>query len=662
MKAHIKFIFFLFALCLVTSTFTAPVFAAPAYNDVSESHPAYESIIKIALKGILVSDASGNYRPDDFIDKFETAKILAGLAGYRQIDPTAAEKDYYDRAYEKNRGLISQYGKNFKKWKSSTDREIAFLIEKEILTPEDLNQFVVIRNGEEVLRALSKEEAAVFMVRLTDKKTQALSTAGLYTFPALTDDLRVTAAYKPYVYFMLRTEMMKLDEQNYFTPKQAVTRADMAVLLDRVLSAAEDLDPDNRAEAPRIDADGTEPVFPSSVIETVTGTFDRLFENDAGAVQIIRPDGEKQLYKLSPAVAVYIDGFIKTASDLKQGMQLTAVLNNLFMIEIKAGENLQPVGAADAGAPDDFSGSVRLSVVEGVVVSVSTDAVIKTINLEVKMIGADSQVITDTKSYAVQENCAVERAGEECGLKDIKIGDICKAEVSGVNVYSISLEAKLRDINGKLIQKKETESGFSLTISGDNGSVYELKADGETVVTRADKSVSAGALRIGDEIAASAEYDRLLSVSATGKLSSVSGIIEEIRINRSGAVITLQTGETAAEYRVLTDSADIYALHAGAAVKLFLDSSEAYAITVESDEYSKNFLNGVITEKRGFNITVSDDKGQTRSILIDSETVITDSLTGEWVTPVALGEGDYIYAFINGATVRNVTIVIRKEN
>ena len=649
-------IFFILALLPVTAL---SAYAAPQYNDVPPSHPAYSSIVTIAQKGILVSDASGNYRPDDLIDKFETSKILAKLSGYKMIDFTDAERDFYERSYEKNKGFISQYGKSFKKWNTSADREIAFLIEKEILTPEDLNQFVVIRTGEERIRALSREEAMVFMVKLMGKKTQALSSVNLFEFG---DDLRIAAAYKPYVYYMKNAGLIQPDSENNFYPKQALTRADMAVLLDRVIAAMENLDPDNWPETgdtPR----GTLTQGNVSVIESASGVFDRLFETETDtAIQIIGADGIKHLYKVSPSVTVYIDGFLKNVSDLTEGVSISAVLNNLYVIEIKAQTKHQPIGGADtgnAGTAQYASGPVALTYVEGAVVSVSASSVTKTIIIEVRTLNAGGQIITDQKTYAIQDDCGVTRAGEAISLSDIKVGDICRAEISGARVYSLHLEPKFRDLEGRLLQKKNRTDGGSFVIESAAGTIYELYADGDTMITRGHDETAWHMLRVGDMLTIRAEYDKALSISASGSRSSVTGIIEEVRLTRSGVFILFSSGGAVSEYPVIMESVDVSLLNVGARATLFLDSSEAYAVNIHADGHALNTASGVITAMRGGSVTIRDVRGVSRDIHIISTTSILDATTGLNLSPDELTEGAYIYAYIehNINAAVNITVI-----
>jgi len=348
MKTRIKNIFILIYISIF-SLHSSAVPAALLYNDVPADHPAYGPIARIAQKGVLVGDTSGNYRPDDFIDKFETAKILANLAGYKLIEFTEAEKLYFERSYEANRELISQYGNRFKKWNAATDREIAYLIEKDILTPEDLNQFVVLREGEEAVRALSREEAMVYIVKLLGKKDEALSASNLFAYA---DDIKITAAYKPYVYYMKNAGLTIEAEDNNFNPKQAVTRADMAVLLDKAIVFKEtgaDYAVPPPAEEPQPD--------PSAKTEIVSGVFDKLFESETGyAIQMITDGGVKVLYKVSAMASVMINGVRGELQGLTEGQPLKVLLNNLYVMEVDAGapdfaDTVENAERADGGSP-----------------------------------------------------------------------------------------------------------------------------------------------------------------------------------------------------------------------------------------------------------------------------------------------------------------------
>ena len=66
--------------CAALMTFTAAAGAA-VYKDV----PSWASgaIDKISSLGYMTGDLAGNFNPSGFVDKFEMAKTLAKMAGYK---------------------------------------------------------------------------------------------------------------------------------------------------------------------------------------------------------------------------------------------------------------------------------------------------------------------------------------------------------------------------------------------------------------------------------------------------------------------------------------------------------------------------------------------------------------------------------------------------
>ena len=140
------------------------------FKDVNQNFWAYEYINNVAEKGLITADAAGYFKPNDNINKFETAKIFAKTAGYKYNNLTGEEKSFYDNAYEKNKYLLESQAKKYAKWQKVADKEIAFLLEKNIFTPGDLEKFIVKDNKKnEKLRALSKEEAAVYLTRILEE-------------------------------------------------------------------------------------------------------------------------------------------------------------------------------------------------------------------------------------------------------------------------------------------------------------------------------------------------------------------------------------------------------------------------------------------------------------------------------------------------------------
>jgi len=225
------------ALCLALAAFCQDAFAKTSFPDVDTAHPAYESIMRITDLGLMSGDSDGNFNPDGYIDKFETAMILALIAGYKTRDCTEEEKAYFDKSYEKNSAYLNHFAKTYARWNPAADRQIAYLLEEKILSAADLKEFVGIRsNDTEGVRALTNEEAAVFITKAAGKKDAAASTAATSLYA---DDSKISAAARPYVYYLKSVNVMTGGANNSFNPRSAITRADFAVLLDKILTFAE---------------------------------------------------------------------------------------------------------------------------------------------------------------------------------------------------------------------------------------------------------------------------------------------------------------------------------------------------------------------------------------------------------------------------------------
>ena len=130
------------AVSMALSFYSSNVYAMN-FKDVSQTFWAYKYIDDVATKGLITADATGYFKPNANIDKFETAKILAKVAGYKYTDLTDDEKTFCDNAYNKYKSLLNSYAKKYSKWINISDREISYLLEKNIFTESDLDKFII---------------------------------------------------------------------------------------------------------------------------------------------------------------------------------------------------------------------------------------------------------------------------------------------------------------------------------------------------------------------------------------------------------------------------------------------------------------------------------------------------------------------------------------
>ena len=297
---------------LLTIMLSLSVFANPTYKDVPSTHWAYEHIMNVSNAGYMTGDTNGYFHPDAQIDKFQMSEILAAAAGYNSINPTPEQQAYYDTCYKNNEALLNSYSQKFKTWNTNANMEIAYLLDKGILVPTDLDQFVVIVNGNERYRAVSKEEACVYLVRLIGKENEALAAQSTSKFP---DDAKITVSYKPYVYYLYDNGVINGDENGNFNPGTSVTKATFSAMLDKSIKLKETTQSD-------------------PTLSTISGTISVVYPSgDVIQVTNASHGNAEEMFKVNEDTVVFIDSVQKTPSDLKAcALVLEAARENKYNI------------------------------------------------------------------------------------------------------------------------------------------------------------------------------------------------------------------------------------------------------------------------------------------------------------------------------------------
>ncbi len=640
------------AACVLCMNGTA--FAAPNFKDVPSTHWAYSAISAVSDRGLMVGDPSGNFNPNNLIDKFDTMRILARAAGYNYTNPTDAELNYYNRAYDKNKAVLASYNQAFTKWNSSADRETAFLIEKQVVTLDDLNQFVIKdANQNEKLRALSREEAVVFLVRLLGKEAEAR--AQTYALPPFNDQAGIAPDHLPLVRYMQSKGVVAGDDKGNFNPNGAVTRAAMALMLDKTLALAGN-------------ATTTITPLPSNggvaTVAGLSGTFDKYYPQ-LDAVQLVLPDGKKKIYRLSSHAVIYVDSYLKTAQDLQEGMPLTALaVNDDEIQEIKATSITQGIpvspsttpsyGSTGSSVPQTPQSGVSLQnyYVEGTVVSFNS--LQKTISVQVKMLSPKGEIIAETQTFPLSADCQMTRGGTALNGGDVLPGEVVRVDYSGGVAFKITLEEKERTFTGATLAEKRYITATQtpvLVLQESTGKKYDLRITGDTRINRrGTDGVAWTELRIGDTIDAKAEYDRLVSVTASGTYTTVEGIVSEVRFSQYSSTIVLQDQATGLLQEYGLAASNMYELRLGSWVRLNLDSKEAVSFTgINGPSAKSGTITGTIQSRGSNAIFLRDETNQTplREIKYDVNTIVTNAKTGSRVNPDTLYPGQRIKVTIS---------------
>jgi len=647
-----KFIKKFLAISLILSMMQSNVvIAASKYTDVAESHWAYNSILAIAEKGYMVSNISGDYKPDSPIDKFDTSKILAMAAGYKYSGTSADESAIYNSAYANYKPILDVYKATYAKWSSNTDREISYLLYKGIYDASDLDLFVLRSGDKENLRALSRQEAAVYLVKLMGRKDQALA----YTYTAkFTDDAKISADYKAYVYYLKSLGVISGETDNSFNPNGAVTRAAFAVMLDKTIKIGVNTSNPNTLPTVNQSQDSS-----TTIIDTISGTVEKV-HTSLNAVQIKYATGETKIHKLDASASILIDGIQKTMYDLQEGMPVIGLLKNNAAIDIKAQsvkttpEQTAPSATKEPAAPVQPA-EIEYRILRGTVTDVKITSEVKEVTIEVRIINPLGGIIVERETFKVENDCDIKRGGKDISFAAVNINDVVKAKVYSGKAYTLELEEKNRRMNVVVLDKKiDSALGTKFYVVQDiKGDTYDLIVNNDSDLTRKGVGkVNFGDIRIGDSLDLTAEYAVIKEAYAYGEQGHVEGVISEIQLAKDNSYIMLiDSGNKAVKYHIINGAFDIYSLRLNSKVRLRLDSKEIESVSILEDALH-NYYTGYIESINSRYIVLRNSQAANSStvkLYYDSYTIVTDSLTGQRSTLNALYQNMKVYVMFNNS-------------
>jgi hypothetical protein len=242
---------------------------------------AFNAIEKMAGKGIIQGNGNGMYAPMNSVTHVEAFAMVMRLTG----DDKQAES-LGNKVHPYYMGVMPNWGYGY----------VFMAIEKGILLPEELKGF----NPNVPAK---RHEIAKYIIRAMGETEEALD--HMDEDLDFEDSNKVPEKSVGYVYLVNELNIMMGNEKNMFKPMDSVTRAEMAVLLDRAEGKFDLPDTDNRKNST---------VFVSA---------------DADDNEItVKVKGTTVTYDVLEDVQVYRDGSFETIEDLVKGDILQLTLNN----------------------------------------------------------------------------------------------------------------------------------------------------------------------------------------------------------------------------------------------------------------------------------------------------------------------------------------------
>lgn len=600
------------AVALIMCASFVGVYADGVFSDVTEENYSWavNEIEEMASMGIIRGYSEDTFGPADNVTKMQALLLCSRIIGYSNENNIL----FVEKAAEIYDEVLSAYEIDYK-------AEIAYLLYKGVITTKELPAYI---GGENASLPLERYEAAVLMTKVMGAEDEAELYTGASVF---TDSADIPATAKPYVNYVysigLMLGMNKTDEVNEFAPMVDVNRAQMAVLLYRMME---------------IMASETE----FGIVESVNATGGTImFKSNSGTTSGIS-------LGVRDDVKIYVDGY---AADF-DSIQPQAVL-----AVTKRDGVIYSVEAITVWGDEQF---------EGVVVSVLTS------NLSGGSIKVRPVSDTEEITYSVSEDVSVTVDGAPSSLKSIKVGMHIFLEIKDGEVIVADAYKKEKSVVGTVSEILLTPN-TGLTITTANGDEEDYFFADEVVVTRNGQKCEASAILVGDRVTMTLLYNQISKITATSTSFSATGTVDKILISSLPQITIIANGAEQtysisrdATFTVDGGSATIYDLRLGASVTLSVQG-ETVTKVVSTLPTTSSVITGtieVVNAAYGFmliNTTdASGEAAQTQVFLKNSSLTILDSASGKSMLKTALkpGMSVSVTGVVNTGAFEATTVIV----
>lgn len=581
---------------------------ANIFNDVDQSSIAYPSIEKISKLGIIVGDLQGNFNPDNYVSKFDAIKILSKLI---------KNNNNININESKYNNIVLEYDKKYSRWDSSANTSLVIMLENGILNEDELNNFIVIdKNNKEQIRALSNEELSLFLVRIDNKEDIVNSMSFKKIFK---DENDISPDKIKACYYMDSINIVP-SKDDTFLPKNAVTRANLAIILDKFLEYTNiDLN---------IQTNNFE-YLDYNNIQTRFVTIEKIFDKNF-SIQV-KIGNETKIYPVEENAFIYIDGISSDLANVKpnSNAEITIKDNIINKIDIKSNLKINNIEGNNS------------EKIYGIIKNISDDS----IGISYKEVDDNGfyskekiDIIPLSSDYKITKNGII--------VSDLKENNLATVILENKKAKQIILEDDNTIFIGKIIEKSKDK----ITIKTTDDKIFEIGFLENAKIIRNDKECSIKDLKIGDTVNVNIKNDKISKIDSNGSKTKIQGIVKSIKINNTSSIIEIEDNKNNSHtYYANNFTTDIYSIRILDSVSLYLDSSEIYAIDILSRKYNKNFSGEIIDINDDFiTIFTQDVTGKyTTSVFINKDTIFFDYEKLEPISTKDLKKGYKVYVVLN---------------
>ncbi len=570
------------------------VFASAAFADVDSNYSWAEAAINgLSEKGIITGYEDGTFKPGKSITRQEAITLFSKAMGAsEEVNEPIVNLAY--GIYEADLGVCST---------SYAVKQGAYLIYRSVFNVDEVIDYLSTANRD---KELKRFEAATLIAKALGADSWFKSNPTADTSMSFADVNDIPAKYIDYVYYTTALGIMGDMGDNKFGPNETVTRAQVAVMIQRIL-------------------DTMEFEFIGGIITTV----DTLNDNLA----IRKADGEVVKFGVDAGSVIFIDGSKVTLADLDIGMEAVFTFSQGALYEIDA---ISVAGdAAIAGA---YKGQTTNN--SGTTIKIAD-------------ITQEGQPVT---SYKLSSSVVITVNGTETDdIKNVKTGDYVTIELSGGLVVAISAQPKSTTVTGVKVTEINTagDNGVEITVIDKEDVVSKYILADDATITRNADTAELVELVVGDTANLTLEYGIIKVIRATGVEKTLEGTIEEITISNATSYITISNNGSKSKYVMARDckvelegeTATVYDLRLGAFVKLTTSSATVTEIKSEAVTTALSVTGTIKTINTSYGLIIIQlDNGTEKQLFVKDTTKILDSTTNKLITLKNLKVGNIINA------------------
>lgn len=607
-------------------------------TDVTSAHWAYSAIMNLEERGVMALTSSGQFFPNQTMNYFEIADVMAKATGYVDVD-IATNVDETFKAqikanYEKQKPILATYAAKYSTWNSAYNQQIAYLLGRGYISTSDLDKFMTKTSSGELKNIITKEDLAVLVVRVLEKEKTAVST---YTSTGFKDESSIAVANRPHMAYLKNIGIITPDASGNANGKMKVTKALCAKMVSSALEIKEATSGSSNSGQ---GSDSTTNTNQNASTVTIT----KILTKNANEYYMCLKTGEGEAKYYS----------IKTTTKILDAsgneVAITKVaLDSMAKVTIESQNNIDYITSIQLvdtnGTGQNTGNNTNNNINNNTQVTTVSGTLLEKVNSGILRLS-----LTDgtTKAYVLEDHCTITLDGTTVSADRLSVSDTLTITVQNnavTKIVALSGTGNLTS-NGQVTEKKLSGTGYAFTIK-QNSNTSTIIIPDSAEITRNNKTVDVKEIRIGDTLKVTKKDGIVTSVEATGVKSSVTGTIKEIHIAQTSKVLVNVNNET--KTYLLASDVEMYDnyekefitvrdLHLGQEVTMLLDSEEVISLDVEDTSTSVKLMGTITNVGRNFSYI---------DVLVDY-----DYVTGE----------SKVYKRIDITTDTNITLNGKEEH